>query len=250
MDSPILVLALSVVVLWCSVRIGAYIRKLGTIGEHEPEDFGIIVGAALTLLLLIIGFTFSVAISRYDQRKNYEEAEANAIGTEYIRATLLPAADTLKVRALLRSYLDQRVSFYQTRDDRELRQINSATAQLETDLWSAVQAPASAQPTAVVALAVSGMNDVLNTQADTQAAWWDRIPIEAWWLMAVIGVCCNLLIGYGARHPKAKGSLFVVLPLITALSFFLIADIDTPRAGIIRVRPDNLAALSQTLHAQ
>ena len=80
------------------------------------------------------------------------------------------------MRALLRSYLDQRVLFYETRDDRRLRQIDAATAQLETDLWSAVRAPAVAQPTPVVALAVSGMNDVLNSQGYTQAAWWNRIP--------------------------------------------------------------------------
>ena len=55
------------------------------------EEFGIIQGATLTLLGLIVGFTFSMALSRYEQRKNYEEEEANAIGTEYLRAELLPA---------------------------------------------------------------------------------------------------------------------------------------------------------------
>ena len=69
------------------------------------EDFGLILAAALTLLRLIIGFSFSMATSRYDQRKNLEEAEANAIGTEYARAGLLPAADAAKVRALLRTSL-------------------------------------------------------------------------------------------------------------------------------------------------
>ena len=68
--------------------------------------------ATLTLLALIIGFTFSMALNRYDQRKIYEEEEANAIGTEYLRAELLPAADAAKVRTLLLNYLDQRVLFY------------------------------------------------------------------------------------------------------------------------------------------
>ena len=76
------------------------------------------MAATLTLLGLIIGFSFSMAISRYDQRKNYEEAEANAIGTEYVRADLLPAADAERMHGLLRNYLDQRVLFYQTRDER------------------------------------------------------------------------------------------------------------------------------------
>jgi hypothetical protein len=56
----------------------------------------------LTLLGLIIGFSFSMAVNRYDQRKPYEQAEANAIGTEYVRADLLPVADAAKVHTLLR----------------------------------------------------------------------------------------------------------------------------------------------------
>jgi len=99
-------------------------------------DLGVVTAATLTLLGMIIGFSFSMAVSRYDQRKNDEEAEANAIGTEYLRADLLPAADAAKVRALLRSYLDQRILFYETRDAHQLRQIDAATAQLETDLRS------------------------------------------------------------------------------------------------------------------
>jgi hypothetical protein len=122
------------------------------------------LSATLTLLGLLIGFSFSMAISRYDQRKNYEEAEANAIGTEYVRADLLPTVDAAKVRALLRSYIDQRILFYKTRDKQKLLQINADTAQLQSELWSAVRAPAASQPMPVSALAISGMNDVLNSQ--------------------------------------------------------------------------------------
>jgi hypothetical protein len=248
--NPVLVLALSLVVLWLSVRIGVSFRKSRrSLEENEREDFGIIMAAILTLLGLIIGFSFSMAITRYDQRKNLEEAEANAIGTEYIRADLLPAADAARVRALLRKYLDQRVLSYEARDDRPLGQIDAATTQLETDLWSAVMAPAATQPTSLVALAVSGMNEVLNSRGATQAAWWNRIPSAAWGLMVAIAVCCNLLIGYGARRGEARTTLHLVLALIVSISFYLIADIDSPRGGIVRVRPQNLVSLSQSLPA-
>jgi hypothetical protein len=251
MRYPILVLTFSLVVLWLSVRIGAFAcKRLRNLEEDKRDDFGLILAATLTLLGLIIGFSFSMASSRYDQRKIYEEAEANAIGTEYVRADLLPAPDAARVRALLRSYLDQRVLFYETRDARELQQIDAMTAQLQVELWSAAQAPAVAQPTAVVALAVSGMNDVLNSQGYTQAAWWNRIPIGAWILMAAIAICCNVLIGYGARRADTEGVLLFVLPLVVSISFFLIADIDSPRAGLIRVHPQNLLSLSQSLHTQ
>jgi hypothetical protein len=178
---PLLVFVVSFAVLWLSTQIGAgVLRRWRKLEQDAREDFGVILAATLTLLGLIIGFSFSMATSRYDQRKNLEEAEANAIGTEYVRAYLLPAADAAKVRALLKNYLDQRVLFYTTRDDQQLRQIDARTAQLQADLWSAVLAPAVAQPNPVVALALSGMNDVLNSQGYTQAAWWNRIPVAAW----------------------------------------------------------------------
>ena len=165
-----------------------------------------------------------MAISRYDQRKNYEEAEANAIGTEYVRADLLPPADAARVRDLLGKYLDQRVSFYTTRDEHQLGQIDGSTSQLQADLWSAVRAVAAGQPTYMVALAVSGMNDVLNSEGYTHAAWWNRIPLAAWVLMAALAICCSLLLGYDARETDAL--LFLVLPLVVSISFFLIAEID------------------------
>ncbi|MGC1448486.1 MAG: hypothetical protein WA830_00480 [Candidatus Sulfotelmatobacter sp.] len=215
--------------------------------EEERDGFGVVQAAILTLLGLLIGFTFSMAVTRYDQRKNYEEAEANAIGTEYVRADLLPAADAGKIRDLLRNYLDERILFYKTRDERQLEQINASTAQLQAELWTTIQARAAAQPTPIVALAVSGMNDVLNSQGYTQAAWWNRIPTAAWSLMIAIGIVCNLLIGYGAR--RMGGLFFMVLPLAASISFFLIADIDSPRRGLIRVQAQNLMGLSHSLRA-
>ena len=250
MDFPLVVFAISFVLLWIAARIGATVlRRRRELDEGARDDFGVILGATLTLLGLIIGFSFSMAISRYDQRKLYEEEEANAIGTQYLRADLLPAADAARVKALLASYVDQRILFYTTRDDERLRQVDAATARLQADLWSAVVAPATAQPTPTAALAVAGMNDVLNSQGYTQAAWWNRIPIAAWALMVGIAVCCNLLVGYGARNVKAEGALLVVMPLIVAISFFLIADIDSPRGGVIRVSPQNLISLAGSLRA-
>jgi len=247
---PLLVLLLSFVTLWLSVGIGAsLLRRWRKLEDNAREAFGVVLAATLTLLGLIIGFSFSMAVNRYDQRKNYEEAEANAIGTEYVRAGLLPGADAARVRALLGEYLDQRVLFYTTRDEQRLAQINAHTAQLQADLWSVVEASAGAQPTPVVALAVSGMNDVLNSQGYTQAAWWNRIPFAAWCLMVAIAICCNLLIGYGARDVKARSILLLVLPLVVSIAFFLIADIDSPRRGVIRVKPQNIISLSESLHA-
>jgi hypothetical protein len=249
LDYPRVVCVLSFIVLWGSALLGAFVRKkLGPLDEAERDVFGFVQTAILTLLGLIIGFTFSMALGRYDQRKNYEEAEANAIGTEYVRADLLPAAEATTARELLKSYLEQRVLFYTTRDSAQLQLIDIRTTKLQNDLWSVVHAGAASQPTPVIALAVSGMNDVLNSQGYTQAAWWYRIPPQAWTLMMAIAIWCNLLLGYGARRPGRL--LFLVVPLAVAISFYLIADIDSPRRGWVSVSPLNLTSLSQTLHAQ
>jgi hypothetical protein len=246
---PLLILLASFFVMLLSAWIGIrFRRQRSKIDDDVRQDLDLIITAVLTLLGLIIGFSFSMAVNRYDQRKNYEEAEANAIGTEYVRVDLLPAADAARVRTLLRDYLDQRVLFYQTREQRKLQQINTRTAQLQTELWSAVDSLPPAQQTPVAALAVSGMNDVLNSQGYTQAAWWNRIPVGAWLLMAAVAVCSNFLVGYGMRSTESGIARFVVLPLVLCIAFFLIADIDSPRRGIIFVQPQNLISLAQSLN--
>ena len=247
---PLLFFPLSLFVLWLSALIGAQLRKHRPLAADERDDFGFVQAAALTLLGLIIGFTFSMAVGRYDQRRNYEEAEANAIGTEYVRAGLLPASDAVRVRAQLAQYLDLRIAFYRTRAQSDLQKINADTAQLQTQMWSAVQNPALAQPTPIVALAVAGMNDVLNSQGYTQAAWWNRIPSAAWGLMIAIAICSNVLVGYAARGTRVRTAMFLVLPFFVSIAFLLIADIDAPRGGLIHVPPQNLVSLSQSLPRQ
>jgi hypothetical protein len=245
MDYPIFISAFCLLAFWLSAHAGALLRKRRIkLDEAEHEDLTVILGATLTLLGLIIGFSFSMATSRYDQRKNYEEAEANAIGTEYVRAALLAPADAARSRTLLKSYLDQRILFYTTRNAGTLAQINTSTAQLQDDLWSTVAASGVRNPTPVTALVLSGMNDVLNSQGYTQSAWWNRIPIAAWALLIAIGISCNILFGYNARKSVSAGRRFLLLPLIISVSFGLIADLDSPNGGVIHVRPQNLISLS------
>jgi hypothetical protein len=248
---PWLLLAGSFVTLWLSASVGAsaFKRLRAQVGEAR-EDFIVIQGATLTLLGLLIGFAFSMAIGRYDLRKNYEEGEANAIGTAYVRADLIPAADAAKVRTLLLSYLDQRVLFYTEQDEQKLRQADAATTKLQAELWSAVAAPALAQPSPLMALVVNGMNDVLNSQGYTLAAWRNRIPLAAWALMMTIAICATFLIGVGTKNKRVGSGLLLVLPFVVSVAFFLIADIDSPRRGVIRVVPQNLLGLAQALRAQ
>lgn len=249
LDHAILIFTLSILVLWASAELSArFLGRILDMTEHERDIFGYILGASLTLLGLIIGFTFSMAIGRYDQRKNLEEEEANAIGTEYLRVEMVPDPDAKEIQSLLRRYLDQRIVFYRSLDQAE-QQETSVEAELQSQLWSAVKRAALPRPTPLAALAISGMNDVLNSQGYTQAAWRNRIPRSAWALMAAIAIYCNLLIGFASRHTKTKlrAFLLLALPVVLTISFLLVADIDSPRRGLIRIRPQNLESLAQSL---
>ncbi len=191
-----------------------------------------------------------MAIDRHDQREIFEEGEANAIGTEYLRADLLPPKAAAATKDLLIQYIDQRILFYSKQSPEKILEIRSKTDQLQMALWNEILPVVRAQPTAPIALVASGMNDVLNSQGYVQAAWWNRIPLTAWALMAAIAVCANLLVGFGARNFEKNMGLFMIFPFIVSVSFFLIADIDSPRGGVIRIEARNLVALKNNLIQQ
>jgi hypothetical protein len=248
LNTPLAVLLCAFGVLCTSSLLGVLARRKFRPPEESKEDLDFVVGAILTLLGLLIGFTFSMAIGRYDQRKNYEEEEANAIGTEYVRVDLLQQPEAFKIKDLLAKYLDRRIEYYKTHGWDRISELDSQTTQLQNEMWARVTAAATADPSPVTAIVVTGMNDVLNRQGYTQAAWWNRLPVEAWGLMGAISIVCSSLVGYAARSPK--GMVFMVVPFVVSISFLLIADIDSPRGGLIRVAPQNLISLEQSLRSQ
>ena len=243
-DHPaVLFLVLSVVFI-AAVALGAFVlRPRAGLSESQRDDFKVMQGATFTLLAFIIGFCLSMAVSRYDQRKNLEEAEANAIGTEYVRADLAagPLADSMK--SALARYAQLRLADYLTRDISELSRIGRDAAALQSDLWQLAVRVAKDMPTPIGATVVTGMNDVLNSQDYSEAARINRIPLGAWVLLIAIGLCGCVMQGYGASGTLRKALLISILPLTISLSLALIADIDSPRGGIIHVQPQNLSRL-------
>ena len=172
LDRPLLLFVVTFLLLWGAAWIGMAIRsRHRQFPEGMRSDYGVIIGATLTLLGLIIGFTFSMAVTRYDQRKTLEEEEANAIGTEFARVDFLPAESAARLQTLLRQYTDLRAQFYVAHGGAELMRINSDTASLQNQLWTTAAGAAKLQASPLSALAASGMNDVLNAQGYTQAAW-------------------------------------------------------------------------------
>jgi len=242
---PLLTLVFTLVLMWVAMRVGQYLGRREPSTDKDSKGLDLVTSASLTLLALIIGFSFSMAVGRYDLRKNYEEEEANAIGTEYVRAGLLPGDNPAKVREALKKYLDQRLLWYVERDPRRIGQIDRQTAKLQDQMWTLVQDAAIPQQTPTMTLVVSGMNDVLNRQGYSQAAWWNRIPRGAWILMVAISLCCCGLVGYGSDWKSRWFTM--ILPFIIAVAFFFISDIDSPRWGMIRVAPQNLNSLADSL---
>lgn len=248
-NHPRLLCLFCLIGMWLMALLGAWIRAQFHVPEKEDKDnLTLVVSATLTLLGLIIGFTFSLATARYDQRRLYEEEEANAIGTEYVRSELFPAADSAHIQHLLDQYLERRITFYTTGYGTPLYTVDQMTARLQNELWAAIKPQAAAAPNPVTALVVSGMNDTLNSQGYTQFAWWNRIPTSAWWMLIGIAFFANLLVGYATKRSRSGTLLLSVLPVIASVSFFLIADIDSPRGGVIRIPPKDLISLAQSRH--
>jgi hypothetical protein len=248
LDHPVLLLVVSLAFFTSATRLGAALQLWHRpLDETTRGDFDIVLGATLTLLSLLVGFSFSMASSRYDLRKECEEREANAIGTAYNKADLLPGADAQKVHQLLREYTGLRIRFY-TADGRDHGQaLGLATRQMQARLWGTVATAVHGAPTAVSAMAAGAMTDAIDSEGYAQAAAWNRIPMGAWVLLYVLGGVAMTMIGYRFRIGAAHYLLMLISPGVVAVALFLIADIDCPHNGVIRVAPENLLALIPSL---
>jgi hypothetical protein len=172
-NSPLLVLALSLLIMWASGWTSPRFAGEGRTQEDtEHEYVGVVEGAALAPLALIYRLQPFHGCRPIRSAQELRGAEANAIGTEYVRADPLRTADVSRVGQLLKSYLDQHLLFYTTRDPGKPEQVEAVTGGLQRDLWPAAQASAAAQPTSVAGLAVSRMTSrfcpLRGTSADSK----------------------------------------------------------------------------------
>jgi hypothetical protein len=247
-DLPLLVFVVSFVLQWAAARAGVRLSSQRTTQDRaDRHDFETARNVAFTLLAVIVGFALSMSVSRFDQRKGCEEAEANAIGTEFSRMELLPAATTAAGQAVLRDYLRLRLAFFSDQDLEASQRLDVETEKAQTKLWEFVAHAAASEPTPVAALAVAGANEVIDTQGLTLAAWRNRLPLEVWGLTVFVAIGANFLFGYGASR-KSAATLWV-LPLSIALAFLLIAEIDSPGAGFISIQPENLLSTAKSIGA-
>lgn len=215
--------------------------------EAADDELKIVLGATLSLFGLLIGFILSFAINGYNTRVAAEENEAIAIGNAFQRTTLLDHAHQEQAEDMLNQYLQSRIQFFEANDENHRAQIRMQSIQIQTTMWTLIGRIAKNKPDPVIVTVLDAANDLYTAQQKTIASWRQQIPAAAWAMLLFFGVCSNFLIGYNVRGRKGINTLVLTMPVVTALTLFMIAEIDVPGKGMIHVTPDNLKAVQITV---
>ncbi|AKH37987.1 MULTISPECIES: bestrophin-like domain [Nitrosomonas] len=220
--------------------IGRYIGVRWLLAtESEHTSAGLLDGAIFGLLGLLIAFTFSGAISRFDDRKEMVITEANAIGTAYLRLDLLAVETQPALRALFRQYLDARLEIYQKLPDLKATEVALVRANaLQGEIWSAAvkacEVTGSVPTTNLLLTALNEMFDIATQR--TVVALEMHPPTIIYVMLFSLALISAGLAGYTTAG-IAKHSLthMVVFAAIIAITVYVILDIEYPRLGLIRV---------------
>jgi hypothetical protein len=219
--------------------------------QHTPDErempVGAMVASILGLVALVLGFTFSLAASRFDARRMAVLEEANAIGTCYLRSRLLPEPEGTEIARLLREYVDVRIRGTSGGDVEEhIRR----SEQLHELLWTQATAAAAKNPGSIMTgVFVQSLNDVIDIHAKrVLVGLHSRIPTVIWaglYLLAILGLTA---VGYQAGLSATRRSP-VMIPLILAFSLvlLLIADLDRGQEGLLRISQRSLLDLQQSM---
>ena len=211
-------------------RIGVYRRARS---EDEKEaPVGAMVAATLGLLAFMLAFTFNLAASRLDARRELVLREANALGTTYLRAATLPERG-VEIRALLRRYTDLRIEAAQVRDISDVRR---QSEELQTRLWDEATVIAKAHEGSIIAgLFIQSLNEVIDVHAMRIAALSARIPSAIWIALVVLAALSFAAMGYHAGLTQTRRSpAAIVITICFAVVIVLIVDLDRPFEGLLR----------------
>ncbi|SEB87002.1 hypothetical protein [Terriglobus roseus] len=225
--------------LWLRVRYQASVEREGT-------SLKTLEGAVLALLGLLLGFTFSMAVSRYDLRKQLEIAEANDLGTLWLRTSLLSDGGRVAEQGLLRRYVPIRISFLTDgTDERLLKQDQQQTGALQTEMWRVASAEANVRRDPETALFLSVLNDSIDDTEKRTAALENRIPSTAWAMLLFLGAVASLIVGTGLQAKSIV--LRILLPVVLTAALALVYDLDSPRSGLIRVHQQSMERLQHSM---
>ena len=247
--APVWVLCLAFLAgLLLALEVG---YRVGKHNRHrEGSDIGPIQGAVLGLLGLLLAFTYSYVATRVDNRKQAVVEEANAIGTAYLRAGLMPEPGRDDLRNLLRAYTDLRIVTAQIASDPARLQANIAESEaLHNQLWATAAKLLDARaPTPIDGLMFQSLNEVIDMHGRRLAAGRDRLPGLILALLFIVAIVALAVTGFITGHTGQRNSLLTVTlaVMLTAVTYIII-DLDHSRSGIIRVSQESLQDLQKSL---
>lgn len=227
------------------LRIGN--RRLVHSDSDSKSQTSAIQGGVLGLLALILGFTFSMSIQRYDDRSGAEVNEANAIGTAELRTALLPAPFDGQAQAAIDAYIELRVrsANVDLTHPEERKALNRETSVLQQRVWDIGVAAADTDPSPVkTGYYLQAVNEMIDAYGSRIDALQRHVPPAIFYLLFAFFISTGALVGYssGLGHRRSRAPA-LVLNLLICLLVFIIIDLDRPRRGVIKVRQDSMEAL-------
>jgi hypothetical protein len=213
---------------------------------------GNIQGAVLGLLGLLLGFSFAMAVGRYDTRRSLVVDEANSIGTTWLRSDFLPPEHGTGVRKLLLDYAGLKIAEFDLDSNTpQMARLSGEIAAIHKTLWTHAAAACAAQPTAVTASFVNSLNETIDLHSSRMAAARNHVPGAVWLLLLVVAGCGSWTSGYGSGAGGFR-SIFSqwIFPLLIGVVITLISDIDRPRHGMIGISSKPMLELLESLKTE
>jgi cellobiose-specific phosphotransferase system component IIC len=213
-------------------------RSAENTADKTKSIVSTVEAAILGVLGLLLGFTMSMAVSRFEARKQLVLNEANAIGTSCLRTELLPTAEGSEIASVLRQYIDVRVQYGSTGvDQRQLQSLRTQTARLQSEFWTRAVAYEQRDPNPVrVGLLLQSLNEAIDLESARRMAFQNHVPQSVIYVNGIMGILAAMLVGY-AFGLNGRRQIFsmCMLTLAITLVLALVVDLDRPRAGFIRV---------------
>lgn len=227
------------------LRLGT--RRREQIDNDLKSHTAAIQGGVVGLLALILGFTFNMSIQRYDSRAGAEVAEANAIGTAMLRASLLPDRFADPAREAMSDYTTLRIrgSHADLTDIEARRDLLRETQDAQLRVWNIGIDAADLDPNPVrTGYFLTAVNDMIDAQGARNDVLDRHVPPAIFYLLFIIFVAAGALVGYssglGQRQSRVPA---LILNLLICLLVFIVIDLDRPRRGLIQVKQDSMEAL-------
>jgi len=229
-------------------RRGRVIRA--RLEDSAKSELGTLQGAMIGLLALLLAFSFAMAESRFDARRQLVLEEANAIGTTYLRSKALAELYRVEVVKLLQDYVTNRVEYYATGvDQKKLDEVNDQTDQLQAQLWSQAMDAATKDSHSIPAgLFISSLNEVIDLRTKRDIARQNHVPEAVLLLLFFVATLAMGIVGFGCGMGDWRNlSVTVTMSLIITLVILVIMDLDRPRRGFIRVSQQSMVNLQNSI---